>query len=476
MLKQFFVMAALSAIPCAGLIAQNTNPWPATGKVGIGTTTPLADLHIHDTSNATLIRLSNPMYYSEIYQAGYNTTIKASAGFETYFGNTNPQSYFRLGGTSTGTQGKIWFAGVYGAFINGYQGFKIGHGEKYGFYTNGTTGQFYGMGAVFTNNDNWGLSFFSKNATVDQESIRITSTGRVGINTINPATQLHVNGNATVNNILYGDTTHANLLLSKTGGSKLSWGTDASLSQVMCGGPVTLWTAGVERFRVNPNGAIGVGTSSPGAMFHVKGTIKFETLTENTTPARVIVSDVNGNLAWRDAAGIGGSANSWTLDGATVGAIKNFGTTDNFDLPFITNNTEKMRIKADGSVTIGTAAPRGMLAVNGDVYAKKVKITATGWADYVFADDYKLPSLKEVEAFIRKNKHLPEVPTAAEIEKNGADVGETQVTLLKKVEEMTLYIIEQQKQIEQMKASEKVTLSVIEQLKRDMEELKKAKK
>lgn len=475
MLKQFFAMAALSAIPCAGLIAQNTNPWPATGKVGIGTATPLADLHIHDTSNATLIRLSNPMYYSEIYQNGYVTTIKASAGFETYFGNTNPQSYFKLGGTSTGTQGKVWFAGTYGAFINGFQGFKIGHGEKYGFYTNGTTGQFYGMGAVYTNNDNWGLSFFSKNATVDQESIRITSTGRVGINTINPATQLHVNGDATINNTLYGDTSHAYLLLSKNNGSRMSWGTGTSNSMVVCAGPVAIWTNGAERMRVNPTGFMGVGTNTPSALLHVKGTVRLETLTENTTPERVIVSDVNGNLAWRDAAGIGGSANAWTLDGATVGAIKKFGTADNFDLPIITNNTERMRIKADGSVTIGAAVSRGMLAVNGDVYAKKIKVTATGWADYVFADDYKLPSLKEVETYIKKNKHLPEVPTAAEVEKNGADVGETQVTLLKKVEEMTLYIIEQQKQIEQMKANEKATLSVIGQLKRDMEALKKAK-
>ncbi|MGN6417003.1 MAG: Ig-like domain-containing protein [Pseudobacter sp.] len=128
------------------------------------------------------------------------------------------------------------------------------------------------------------------------------------------------------------------------------------------------------------------------------------------------------------------------------------GTTDNKRLVFKTNNQERMTILGDGYVGIGIAtkpAAEAKLAVNGAVYAKKLKITQTGWADYVFNNDYKLPSLKELEAYIKLNKHLPGVPTTTEVQKNGTDVAEIQAVLLKKIEELTLYIIEQNKKLEQ---------------------------
>jgi UDP-N-acetylglucosamine pyrophosphorylase len=69
--------------------------------------------------------------------------------------------------------------------------------------------------------------------------------------------------------------------------------------------------------------------------------------------------------------------------------------------------------------------------------------------DYVFAEDYKLKSLQEVEDYIKENKHLPEIPSAKEIEKNGLMLAEMNMNLLKKMEEMTLYMIEQNKKIDQ---------------------------
>ena len=70
------------------------------------------------------------------------------------------------------------------------------------------------------------------------------------------------------------------------------------------------------------------------------------------------------------------------------------------------------------------------------------------WADYVFDNNYKLKPLAEVESFIKQNHHLPEVPTTQEVNENGMEVGATNTLLLKKVEELTLYIIEQQRRIE----------------------------
>jgi hypothetical protein len=110
-----------------------------------------------------------------------------------------------------------------------------------------------------------------------------------------------------------------------------------------------------------------------------------------------------------------------------------------------------------GNVAIGTIDPQGYkLAVNGSAIFTSVKVKLFNtWADYVFKKEYNLIPLSDVEAFIQQNKHLPGVPAAAQVEKEGLDLGETQVTLLKKIEELTLYIIEQNKRIEKLEAAAK---------------------
>lgn len=111
---------------------------------------------------------------------------------------------------------------------------------------------------------------------------------------------------------------------------------------------------------------------------------------------------------------------------------------------------KKMVFDSAGTVRIGTTANRAELHVNGEVFTRKVKVTQSNWPDYVFEPHYQLPSLYEVEAYILKYKHLPQVPSAATIEKEGLDVGEGQAVLLRKIEELTLYSIQQQKQIDEL--------------------------
>ena len=106
------------------------------------------------------------------------------------------------------------------------------------------------------------------------------------------------------------------------------------------------------------------------------------------------------------------------------------------------------------------------LAVNGTINAKKIKVTQTGWADYVFDASYKLRSLNDLETYIKKNQHLPELPATSEVEKNGIDVGDNQAVLLKKIEELTLYLIKEHNEIENLK-------KVNQQLKSDNRQIKK---
>ena len=104
-----------------------------------------------------------------------------------------------------------------------------------------------------------------------------------------------------------------------------------------------------------------------------------------------------------------------------------------------------------------TTIPMGStykLAVSGGILTEKVRVATKGtpfWADFVFESTFKLKSLKEVEDFIKENKHLPDVPSTSDVTKNGIDLAETQAILLQKIEELTLYVIQQQKDINKLK-------------------------
>ncbi|MBV6646335.1 MAG: hypothetical protein KI790_12845 [Cyclobacteriaceae bacterium] len=119
------------------------------------------------------------------------------------------------------------------------------------------------------------------------------------------------------------------------------------------------------------------------------------------------------------------------------------------------NNNTKMIITSGGNVGIGTTSVQSKLAVNGQIRATEVKVLADiSVPDYVFEPDYELRTLKETKEYITENKHLPEIPSASEIEANGVDLGDMNMRLLKKIEELTLYIIEQNERLE--KAEEKI--------------------
>ncbi|THU31128.1 hypothetical protein FAM09_29025 [Niastella caeni] len=136
--------------------------------------------------------------------------------------------------------------------------------------------------------------------------------------------------------------------------------------------------------------------------------------------------------------------------------------------------TELMKILGNGSVGIGTSDPKTYkLAVNGSAIFTlvKVKAAATPWPDYVFHSTYSLRPLSELEQYIKKNHHLPEVPSATEVEKNGLDLGDNQAVLLKKIEELTLYAIEQDKRLEEQNKKQEAQNEKLALLEKKLNEL-----
>ncbi|MCH7859274.1 MAG: hypothetical protein IID14_06190 [Candidatus Marinimicrobia bacterium] len=197
-------------------------------------------------------------------------------------------------------------------------------------------------------------------------------------------------------------------------------------------------TGGSDVLLIDNAGNVGIGTSSPLYKLDVAGHVGFKDKLSggNTTNGAVIhlrfdASFQSESNVWRYR--IGGSP-----------------TAGGFALGFF-DNVPNLWLKSNGNVGVGTTSPGSYkLAVNGNIRAKDV-IVETGWSDFVFADDYRLKPLHEVEQYIQAHKHFPDIPSATEVEENGVALGDMQARLLQKVEELTLYVIELDKENQALK-------------------------
>ena len=145
------------------------------------------------------------------------------------------------------------------------------------------------------------------------------------------------------------------------------------------------------------------------------------------------------------------------------------------DLQFQTAGLSRITVSnADGNVGIGgnpTAAYK--LAVEGHIGAREVNVTNSVWPDYVFMETYHLPTLTELEQFIKENHHLPDIPSANEVNENGVDLGSMNGLLLEKIEQLMLYTIAQQKEIEEKENRVKALEKRLEQIEKHLSDLNK---
>jgi hypothetical protein len=207
---------------------------------------------------------------------------------------------------------------------------------------------------------------------------------------------------------------------------------------------------GTEKMRITADGNVGIGTTNPINLLDVNGIGRFRRA-GSTTSGFAIGGDALTLQGW----GISNPYIEWrNLDYTRQGYM---GWNTN-RLSLVLENGYNFTVE-NGNVGIGTTTPDAKLAVKGTIHANEVRVDLNVQGpDYVFEPTYHLKPLAEIEAYIKENKHLPEVPSAKEMEKNGVQLGEMNMLLLKKIEEMTLYVIElkkrdeaQQKEIEKIK-------------------------
>jgi hypothetical protein len=192
---------------------------------------------------------------------------------------------------------------------------------------------------------------------------------------------------------------------------------------------------------------ISLGTSYSGSSYYLSSYIGFNAQRNSqgqwlfkgdggNNGGVAVIADVSGNIRFVSVASNGGSDKS-------------------IDETSMVNNT-KLFINNNGNIGIGTTTPREKLTVKGKILSEEIIVVldanTSSYPDYVFSDDYNLMSLHEIELFINKYKHLPDVPTVEEVKIEGMKLAEMNIILLKKIEELYLYVIELNKEINDLKS------------------------
>jgi hypothetical protein len=273
-------------------------------------------------------------------------------------------------------------------------------------------------------------------------NIFTTNTGNVGIGTNSPAEKLTINATDPAIKFLNAGTEKGFVQAS---GNNMKLGTYPANTT----GDIVFNIKGTDRMTVASDGNVGVGISAPVSRFHIGSGYEAST----TTHGYLMLGAENGTNMIFDNNEIQArnNGNTSTLYLQTEGGNTYIGDPVNF------NSSHRLGVDGNvvvtGGLRIGTTLSPGgyKLAVDGKAICTELVVRLVpNWPDYVFAKNYKLRGLDEVEDFIKKNNHLPGIPSAKTIETTGLGLGEMQKLQMEKIEELTLYIIELKKEMEKL--------------------------
>lgn len=345
------------------------------------------------------------------------------------------------------------------------------------------------------------LLFFAIQLSFSQNTNTFPENDNVGIGTLNPISKLTINGSFTLNgglnNVANRPSISSGTLINGEirGYSNAGNGADDGFLRLSAGGGtnpiktfidlsaystipdmagnIVFGTYGYERMRMNSIGNLGIGTNNPRQKFVVSNNSQegFEVYLD---PALSIVGlqSYNRTLNTHSKMQLDASQFSFMYGPVGIGTMnpqQKFVVSNNnaegfevyFDPAVSTVGLQsynrslgtysKMQLDASqfsfmyGKVGIGKLNPVNELDVNGTVHSKEVKVDMDGWSDFVFKKEYNLPTLEEVEKHIAEKGHLENIPSEKEVLENGISLGKMNAKLLQKIEELTLYAIEQEK-------------------------------
>ena len=317
---------------------------------------------------------------------------------------------------------------------------------------------------IFYDGNNRIINFWNSDTDNIYTNLRIGSlfsSQRIGVGTTNPNSKLDLGSNVSDPSVYPNKIT----LWSNGENNYFGFGISSKDLDYLSKGNHRFYTEyngtpGSEKMVIQSNGNVGIGVSSPESKLHIYNgnsngfrDLYASAIIEGEDSRLQLLSTNDGDNG--SSVSLTNENSSWTFHHTTLNLNNrlDIGYRISNDIENITSLQDIfMSILPDGNIGIGTTNPDSWkLAVNGNIRAKEVKVE-TGWSDFVFYKDYNLPTLDDVENHIRKKGHLKDIPSAKEVEENGIFLGEMDSKLLQKIEELTLYTIQQEKKIKKLEA------------------------
>jgi hypothetical protein len=387
--------------------------------IGIGESIPSEQLHVNGNIRIDRVVLNNPDSHTDFIKASYEPLIYGSRAGGEIPGGSNGL-ILQTGGAGDSCHIFLRTADQTRLFIS--------NNGKVGIGTDNPKSKLQVHGTLSVGYD-----------THNPDNVNnLIVEGNVGIGTFAPGEKLDVNGKIKTKQLQITENYNAGFLLLSDASGNAIWTNPESITNI---GP---WSRQGDNVFVEGFKKVGIGTSQPQEALHVNGNI----LLGN-----------NGNIkghrtGWEWFNIFAGSDENDAYISMhsrlnQAGSIKLYCKGEEGRIEFHNENIQVMSIRADNNVYFGDPDPEksSNLYVNGQIRANLVRVNTDTWSDYVFAPDYNLRPLHELSSFITKNGHLPDIPAEAEVLENGIDLGEMNGLLLKKIEELTLYLLEQDSKI-----------------------------